>query len=126
MIGVSYYPEWHGGIPQLRAALDALAAEFRKPVLVVETAYPSRKDEHWKGRPNLNWPLTPAGQRRFLSEVAQAVTDVPGGLGAGVVYWHPESVPVDGIAVWLGGSCGLFDRKGRVLPAAAELVRPAR
>lgn len=124
MIGVSYYPEWHGGIPQLRAALVALAAEFRKPVLVAETAYPSRKDEHWKGRPNLNWPLSPAGQRRFVREVAQAVAEVPGGLGAGVLYWNPEAVPTGGLAVWVGGSCGLFDRKGRVLPAAGELVRP--
>ncbi len=126
MIGVSYYPEWHGGIPQLRAALDALAAEFRKPVLVAETAYPSRKDEHWKGRPNLNWPLSPAGQQRFVREVAQAVAEVPDGLGAGVLYWNPEAVPTDGLAVWVGGSCGLFDRKGRVLPAAGELAHPVR
>jgi len=126
MIGVSYYPEWHGGLPELRTALAALAAEFQKPVLVAETAYPTRKDEHWKGRPNMGWPLSPAGQQRFVHEVAQAVAEVPGGLGAGVLYWHPEAVPVDGLAVWVGGSCGLFDRKGRVLPAAGELVRPAR
>jgi len=126
MIGVSYYPEWHGGLAELRAALGALAAEFRKPVLVAETAYPSRKDEHWRGRPHMDWPLTPAGQRRFVREVAQVVAEVPEGLGAGVFYWHPEAVPVDGLAVWVGGSCGLFDRKGRVLPGAAELVRPER
>ncbi len=126
MIGVSYYPEWHGGLAELRAALGALAAEFRKPVLVAETAYPSRKDEHWRGRPHMDWPLTPAGQRRFVREVAQVVAEAPEGLGAGVFYWHPEAVPVDGLAVWVGGSCGLFDRKGRVLPGAAELVRPER
>ncbi len=126
MIGVSYYPEWHGGLAELRTALVALAAEFRKPVLVVEAGYPARGDEHWLGRPNLRWPLTPAGQRRFLREVAQIVTEVPDGLGVGVVYWHPEAVPVSGLAVWVGGSCGLFDRKGRVLPAAGALVRPKR
>lgn len=125
MIGVSYYPEWHGGLPELRNALVTLAHDFHKPVLVAETAYPHRKDEHWKGGANLNWPLTPAGQRRFVREVAQVVAEVPDGLGAGVLYWHPEAVPADGLAVWVGGSCGLFDRKGRVLPAAAALVRPA-
>jgi arabinogalactan endo-1,4-beta-galactosidase len=126
LIGVSYYPDWHGGLAGLRAALGALAAEFRKPVLVAETAYPSRKDEHWNGRPHLSWPLTPAGQRRFVREVTQVVAEVPDGLGAGVLYWHPEAVPVAGLAVWVGGSCGLFDRKGRVLPAAGELVHPGR
>lgn len=125
-IGVSYYPEWHGGLAELRAALHALAAEFHKPVLVAETAYPSRPDEHWRGLPNLHWPLTPAGQRRFVREVVAVVAGVPGGLGAGVLYWHPEAVPVDGLAVWVGGSCGLFDRAGRVLPAAGELRRPRR
>lgn len=125
MIGVSYYPEWHGGIPELRAALNALAREFRKPVLVAETAYPHRNDEHWKGCANLNWKLTPAGQQRFVREVAQAVADVPDGLGAGVLYWHPEAAPADGLALWVGGSCALFDRKGCVLPAVGELRRPA-
>jgi arabinogalactan endo-1,4-beta-galactosidase len=126
MVGVSYYPEWHGGLAELRAALTALAGEFHKPVLVAETAYPSRKDEHWKGRPNMSWPLSPAGQQRFVREVAQAVAEVPDGRGAGVLYWHPEAVPTNDLAVWVGGSCGLFDRDGRALPAAGELVRPAR
>ena len=123
---MSYYPEWHGGLAELRTTLHALAAEFHKPVLVVETAYPSRPDDHWKGLPNLHWPLTPAGQQRFVREVAAVVAGVPDGLGAGVVYWHPEAVPVQGLAVWVGGSCGLFDRKGRVLPAAGELRHPSR
>ncbi len=122
MIGVSYYPEWHEGLPALRRALDALAREFGKPVLVVETAYPWKPDEHWVGRPHLDWPLTPAGQRRFVREVAAAVRATPDGLGAGVVYWYPECVPVPGLAVWVGGSCSLFGKAGRVLPAASELA----
>jgi arabinogalactan endo-1,4-beta-galactosidase len=124
LIGVSYYPEWHGGLPELRQALTELARTFRKPVLVVETAYPWKKDEHWVGRPNMKWPLTPAGQRCFVADVAAAVCATPDGLGIGVVYWHPESVPVRDLAVWVGGSCALFGKNGRVLPAAAELAGP--
>lgn len=124
IIGVSYYPEWHEGLPQLRSALDALARTFGKPVLVVETAYPWKNDEHWHGRPHLAWPLTPAGQKRFVRAVVDAVRATPGGLGAGVVYWNPEGVPLRDLGAWVGGSCSLFGDSGRVLPASTELARP--
>ena len=118
MIGMSYYPEWHGTVAQLGETLTDLAREFKKPIVVAETAYPWMPDEHWIGCPNMNWPLTPDGQKRFLREVLAVVRALPDGLGRGVIYWHPESVPVSGMPVWLGGSCALFDRKGGVLPAA--------
>ena len=121
IIGVSYYPDWHGDIAALRTALNTLARTFRKPVLVVETAYPWKPDEHWNDRPNMNWPLTPAGQKRFLREVAAAVREVPEELGAGICYWQPEAVPVSGLSLWVGGSCALFNERGRLLPAAAVL-----
>lgn len=118
LVGLSYYPEWHGGIADLKATLDAVAETVRKPIVVVETAYPWKPDEHWRGRPHLDWPLTPAGQREFLQAVVAAVRAVPGGLGRGVCYWYPESVVVPGVHSWLGGSCALFDDRGRLLPAA--------
>jgi arabinogalactan endo-1,4-beta-galactosidase len=118
-IGMSYYPEWHGTIPQLAQTLTELAREFRKPIVVAETAYPWTTDEHWNGLSQMTWPLTPDGQRRFLRDVLAVVRALPNGLGRGVIYWHPESVQVADMPVWLGGSCALFDRKGKVLPAAA-------
>ncbi len=118
IVGLSYYPEWHGGIASLRETLIAVAEGFKKPVMVVETAYPWNTDSHWDGKKNLDWPLTPEGQKQFLSEVNQAVRDLPDGLGAGVCWWHPESVEVPGLHAWLGGSCALFDGTGSLLPAA--------
>ena len=118
IIGVSYYPDWHGNIASLRATVNALAESFQKPVLVVETSYPWKPDEHWQGRPNMAWALTPTGQEQFLREVRDVVRAVPGGLGRGVIYWHPESIQVPGLTVWVGGSCALFDDHGRLLPAA--------
>jgi len=126
VIGVSYYPDWHGTVAELSKCLNGLAAEFRKPVMVVETAYPWKHDEHWDKRPNMNWPMTPAGQKQFLSEVLAAVKAVPDDLGRGVFWWHPESVIVSDMPVWVGGSCALFDRKGEVLPAAALARPPAK
>jgi arabinogalactan endo-1,4-beta-galactosidase len=118
VIGMSYYPEWHGGIGELRGTLQAIAREFHRPVMVVETAYPWTKDEHWIGRPHLDWPLTPAGQARFMRDVLQVVRELPDGLGRGVFVWHPESILADDLTTWFGGSCAWFDRRGEVLPAA--------
>ncbi|PTY05719.1 hypothetical protein DB347_15255 [Opitutaceae bacterium EW11] len=116
-IGLSYYPDWHGKIADFRATLATLATTFHKPILVVETAYPSRGDKYWNGKPNLDWPISPEGQRAFLSDVLAAVRDTPEGLGAGLFYWFPEAIPVEGLHAWVGGSCALFDVNGNALPA---------
>jgi arabinogalactan endo-1,4-beta-galactosidase len=118
IVGLSYYPEWHGGIVALRETLEAVASDFKVPVMVVETAYPWRQDAHWEGKKNLDWPVSPDGQRQFLDDVNRAVRSLPGGLGAGVCWWHPESVQVNGLHAWVGGSCALFDAKGELLLAA--------
>jgi len=118
VIGLSYYPDWHGSIGDLCGTMDAIATEFHQPIMVVEAAYPWKNDVHWKEKKNLNWPLTPAGQRQFMQEVVAAVRAVPDGLGRGVIYWHPESVAVPDLTVWVGGSCALFDDRGNLLPAA--------
>lgn len=115
----SYYPEWHGGIRELRTTLFEVASTFHKPVLVVETAYPWKNDIHWKGRPNMDWPLSPSGQEAFLRDVVQTLRAVPEGLGLGLMYWHPESVLIEKHHIWLGGSCALFTSAGEALPAAA-------
>ena len=118
IVGLSYYPEWHGSLASLRETLGAVARDFQVPVMIVETAYPWKHDEHWNGKKNLDWPLTPDGQRRFLADVVETVRSIPGGLGAGVCWWHPESIQLRGQRAWIGGSCALFDDEGRLLPAA--------
>jgi arabinogalactan endo-1,4-beta-galactosidase len=126
IVGFSFYPEWHGGLAGLRETLEMAATEFKKPVMVVETAYPWGNDEHWSGKKNLDWPLTPEGQRQFISDVVETVRALPDGRGAGVFWWHPESIQIEGAHAWNGGSCALFDDHGAVLPAAAALGRSAR
>ena len=121
LLGLSYYPEWHGTAADLRATLAVVAEEFHLPVVVVETAYPWKEDEHFRDKNNFAFPLTPAGQRAFLADVVAAVRETPHGFGRGVVYWHPESVPVDGLHVWIGGSCAWFDERGEILPGASAL-----
>lgn len=128
VIGLSYYPFYNGTLHDLRQTLDFLARTYGKPVAVVETAYP-HAEMPWikpQDRRGLEFPLTPAGQRDFLRALVQAVRETPGGLGAGVIYWYPESVPVHRPEVndWHGGDAAMFDREGNALPAFAAFSKP--
>ena len=114
LIGLSYYPWWHGGVADLEDNLWKTAEEFRKGIVVVETAYPWREDVEGA---EMAWPQTPQGQKKFLEDVVRAVGSTPHGLGMGVFWWYPEAIPVEGLDVWKGGSAALFDAGGDALPA---------
>lgn len=119
IIGLSYYPWWHGTLADLEANLNHTAAAFNKDILVTETAYPNREmtfdDATYKD--TLVWSKTPEGQKQFLDQVIQTVRQTPDGRGIGVLYWYPESVPVNGLHVWNNGGTALFDKDANTLPA---------
>lgn len=121
IIGLSYYPDWHGGLANYRRTLAALAEEFQIPIMVVEAGYPWKTAKKWTEKANMDWPLTPEGQAQFLRDVVQAVREIPRGLGCGVWYWHPESIPLPGHYAWEHGTCALFDERGELLPGAIAL-----
>jgi arabinogalactan endo-1,4-beta-galactosidase len=114
LIGQSYYPYHHGTIEDLRDNLNRTALQFRKPIVIVETAYPWTTGSETD---NMDWPQTPQGQKQFLSDVIAAVRDTPLGLGKGVLWWYPESVPRKGVSGWAGGRRALFNGEGESLPA---------
>jgi arabinogalactan endo-1,4-beta-galactosidase len=115
VIGVSYYPWWHGTMDNLRRNLRATTERYGKDIIVVETAYPYRGD--WSEKKNMLWPVSEQGQYEFLAELVRTVRQVPEGRGKGVLYWYPESIPVKGLRVWNGGATALFDEQGNALPA---------
>ncbi|MEI0739621.1 glycosyl hydrolase 53 family protein [Paenibacillus sp. JTLBN-2024] len=51
VIGLSYYPWWHGPLEQLSRNLDELAERYGRDLIVVETAYP------WTFRAREGFPL---------------------------------------------------------------------
>lgn len=124
MIGLSYYPWWHGSLSALRTNLLSAAQRYERDVMVVEAAYPWRAGG-WEGMVTnaaaMVWPISPQGQESYLGAVVAAVAAVPGGRGAGVVWWYPESIVVSGVSAWAGGSLALFDASGGILPAASAL-----
>ncbi|MEI7911824.1 MAG: glycosyl hydrolase 53 family protein [Verrucomicrobiota bacterium] len=123
VIGLSYYPFWHGTLADLKANLAALAQTYHKDIMVVETAYDTGGGDQGK----LPYPITPAGQQTFLQELLRIVAATPDGRGQGVLYWAPEWIMG---RQWHGpawsGQCearALFDSSGNMRPAV-DALRP--
>lgn len=103
VIGMSYYPYWHGTMAALKANMDDVSARYHKPVIVVETAYAfTNKNGDALGNsysgdtPMENWPVSVAGQAAFLKDLMETVAAVPNGQGLGIFYWEPDWIPVKG------------------------------
>jgi arabinogalactan endo-1,4-beta-galactosidase len=139
VIGLSYYPFWHGPLAALRQNLDDLAGRYGKPLVVVETAYPWTTGDgdslanFITGPDQLpdgdRFPPTPAGQAAYFEALRDVLAAVPGGLGAGFVDWEPEWVPGVGWEPGAGNpndNLTLFDFAGRALPAVAAFRPPGR
>lgn len=117
VIGLSYYPWWHGSLLDLRENLDFLAKEYRKDIVLVEVAYCWRPTEY-KNKP-APFPETPAGQRDFLDEVSRIVLATPEHRGIGIFWWEPA---VTGRL----RERGFFDDDGNALPVMQVFDRWSR
>jgi len=125
VIGLSYYPFWHGPLPKLQQNLTDLGPRFGKEIVVVETAYPWTFADPDGGNvlsPGADlqapYPATPAGQLGFLRNLLEIVKGATGGYARGVVYWEPDWIP--GVGWEPGGpdqwdNLTLFDYTGRAL-----------
>jgi arabinogalactan endo-1,4-beta-galactosidase len=130
VIGLSYYPWWHGPLSNLKSNLDDVGPRYGKDIVVVETAYPWTF-ANGDGYANIvgpgtalqnNYPATPHGQLSYLRALLSIVLQTPGGHGLGVVYWEPAWIP--GVGWKPGAGDGwdnltLFDFHGRALPSIA-------
>ncbi|MEO3870803.1 glycosyl hydrolase 53 family protein [Nonomuraea sp. B12E4] len=138
VIGLSYYPFWHGTLEAFQANLNDVAARYGKPVAVVETAYPftAADDDNWaniiaSAEPYPGYRATPQGQSALLARVADIVRAVPNGRGLGLFTWEATWTGVRGNG-WdpADPSSGngwenqaLFDYGDRALPAMSVLGR---
>lgn len=107
IIGLTYYPMWHGTMDDLQYNLNDISARYNKDVMIVETAYAftladgdglgssfSPQDEEIGG-----YPASVQGQKDFMSDLEPVILNVPGNRGLGFFYWEPEWIPVEG-AYW--------------------------
>lgn len=128
VIGLSYYPFWHGTIDNLGATLNNLGTNFPdKEVQIVETAYyyqhfPSASAGY--DDTTAKWPATPAGQQAFIDDLVAELNKHSNVTG--LYYWCAEengsgkSSTV--ITHWLNR--GLWNANtGRALPALFSLKK---
>jgi len=94
IVGVSYYPQWHGTLKQLQETLEVISYEFDKPTLIAETAYPYTTQAFGgdviDGSKSFikGYPLTPSGQAAFLRKLKTMVRTLPNDRGVGVWWWE--------------------------------------
>jgi arabinogalactan endo-1,4-beta-galactosidase len=139
VIGISYYPFWHGTLAQLQYNLNDISARYDKDVIVVETAY-AFTNQNDDFLPNIvssemaipGYPLTPEGQDAMLRDIMSIVRAVPNGRGIGIFYWDATWTAVSGNGwdstdpqsgnAWENQA--LFDYDDRALPAMNEFSNP--
>ncbi len=123
IIGESYYPWWHGSLEQLQTCVTNAASRFQKPVLIAETAFP------WTNSTDLvGFTASTNGQVDYVAALAKIMKNVPGGRGAGIVWWGTEYQQVNGVNTASFQYKSFFGTGGNVLPVAAafgQLAAPA-
>ena len=136
VIGLSFYPVWHGSLADLKQNMDDLSQRYAKPLIVVETAYPwttqngDSQKNIYTSTGSETYPMTQPGQQQFLTALWQTVKAVPQGRGEGVIYWEPDFIPQAG-AGWKAGAgdewdnVTLFDFQGRALPGLKTFAEAA-
>jgi len=128
LIGLSYYPWWHGDMQALKENIIYLRNNYGKPVYVIETAYPFTLE--WNDNVNnivgnesqllTGYSATKEGQKNYINDLLNLLKNSTNYSCEGLFYWEPAWISTQ---IW--GSpwenlC-LFDFNGESLPALKVL-----
>ena len=111
VMGLSYYPFWHGTMSELAFNLADMEKRYGKEMIVVETSTGFTLDDYseYEGFPAgtigsgivneelakiVDYPQTKEGQVQFLTDLARTIKGVS--LGRGFIWWEPAWIPVRG------------------------------
>ena len=124
IIGLSYYPYFHGALSVLNTALTTLENKhYGKRIQVVETGYPSQ----WavpgtEYDYSATYPYSTAGQQQFTADLIALLKEHP--LVNGLSWWYAEANAFGCSGDLKNGwyNAGLFDNStGQALPALYEM-----
>lgn len=125
IIGLSYYPFWHGTFMDLKQTMEQLVKDFGKPIIVAETAHAWCKskngfiDEAQERIAGI--PATPQGQKKVLDMVMNIAASLPDKKGLGIYYWEPLCVPKGGEGGWCE-NMGILQADGTVMEAVKAFL----
>ena len=129
IIGMSFYPFWHGTMDDLKNTMNDVSAKYNKDVIAVETAFGYTLEDADFEKNNFGtneekvggYKATVQGQATGLRDVMATVASVNDNRGLGIFYWAPDWVINEKVG-WKsnGGGYGcdnltLFDTKGNAL-----------
>jgi len=131
IIGISYYPIWHGkSLTDLEQNLAELSENFGREIIIAETAYPFTLN--WNDWTNNivgldeqlilpDYPATPLGQQNFIRDLKNIILELDNGIG--FCYWGAELIAWDGEnsdtgSVWENQA--IFDFENKELPVLEE------
>ena len=116
IIGLSYYPFWHGPLSNLRSCLEGLQMNFPdKKINLVEVAFPN---DPWGIPDNAGYTpeyaASPQGQKKFMEDFIKTLRDFSNVNG--FMYWYPEETYIPSSNI-LTLHRGVFDiQTGNALP----------
>lgn len=120
IIGVSYYPFWHGTFREFKETLEKMVDRYHKPIVVAETAHAWRlTEEGFVGKAQekiAGFPATPIAQQKVIDLVMNITASLKEEMGIGIYYWEPVVLPMPGMGGW-SSNMGIFNEEGRALPA---------
>lgn len=113
IIGLSYYPFWHGTLKDLQDNMNDLAVRYGKELVIAEVSmgftmedygiYEELAEDERKGyatKPELveklDFPMTREGQADFMRALFSVMEQVPENKCRGFFYWEPAWIPVPG------------------------------
>lgn len=113
LIGLSYYPFWHGTMDQLINNMTDIAARYHKDLVIAEVSmgytmedyasYEKLASAERKGyatKPvlaeKIEFPMTVQGQADFMSSLLKRMETIPECRAKGFFWWEPAWIPVAG------------------------------
>lgn len=127
IIGLSYYPHWHGDLSVLDGLLTTLENTYpTKKIQIVETAYPHA---YYPSDATYDlqsiWPATEAGQKAFASALVATLN--AHSRVDGLYWWFPEAneygINYTNAVTTNWYNCGWWDNQnGQVMDALFETL----
>ncbi len=113
VIGLSYYPFWHGTFDMLKSNMTDIAERYGKDLIIAEVSmgytmedyasYEGLEPSKRKGMATrkelvekIDYPMTKDGQKDFMNELFRRLEAIPDKKARGFFYWEPAWIPVRG------------------------------
>ncbi len=91
IIGLSYYPDYHGTLSTLNSVLTTLESQHAdKDIMIVETGYGAKWSLNgtYSSTVQQTWPLSEEGQRKFTTDLIATLSSHS--KVTGLFWWMPE------------------------------------